>query len=63
MRKLVKLGMTTIASSAALHFSLTLKARKYATGKPMTMHKVVAMIAILSVWRKVWKKVSSKASR
>ena len=46
MRKLVKLGMTTAASSSARHFSLTLNARKYATGNPMTMHSIVAVTAM-----------------
>ena len=46
MRKLVKLGTTTSASRIACHFSLTLNARKYATGKPIRKHNVVAKIEI-----------------
>ena len=43
MRKLVKLGTTTSASRMARHFSLTLKARKYATGNPISRHSTVAI--------------------
>ena len=42
----MKLGMTTIASRIARHFSLTLKAMKYDTGKPMSRHSSVAKTAI-----------------
>ena len=49
MRKLVKLGMTMSANNAARHFSRTLNARKYATGKPMTTQSTVATTAILMV--------------
>ena len=60
MRKLVKLGTTTRASMTARHRSDTLKVAKYATGRPITTHRAVAMTAIRSVPLKTVKKVASK---
>ena len=59
MRKLVKLGTTTIARIAARHFSVTLNDAKYATGRPMTTHMTVAMTAILNVPLNTVKNVAS----
>ncbi len=60
IRKLVKLGTTTNARMIAFHFSGTLKAAKYATGKPITKQPIVAMVDIRNVDLKTLKKVSSK---
>ena len=62
MRKLVKLGTTTAASTMARQRSLTLNAAKYATGKPMSRHNNVAVIAIRTVARNTLKNVSSNTS-
>ena len=60
IKKLVKLGTTTAAKIMAFHFSATLKAVKYATGKPITTHIAVATTLMRSVALKVLKNVSSK---
>ena len=44
----------------AFHFSGTLNAAKYATGKPIIKHPIVAMVDIHNVDLKTLKKVSSK---
>ena len=62
MRKLVKLGTTTAASTIAFHFSVTLNAAKYATGRPTIRHNSVAVIEMRSVALNVVKNVSSKTS-
>jgi endonuclease IV len=58
----VKLGMTTNAKMMVFHFSLTLKAAKYATGKPISKHINVAITEIRKVDLNVLKNVSSKTS-
>ena len=60
IKKLVKLGTTTAARIIAFHFSATLNAAKYATGKPITTHMIVATMLIRKVALNVLKNVSSK---
>ena len=62
MRNEVKLGTTTKARMTARHFSLTLNAAKYATGRPISRHINVAITEMRSVALNVLKKVSSKTS-
>src|SRR6185295_9348844 len=57
IRKLVKLGTTISASMIDFHFSVTLKTRKYATGKPNKKQRNVARIEIFSVDLKTVKNV------
>ena len=46
----------------ARHFSLTLNAAKYATGRPISRHSSVAVMAMRTVLRNTWKNVSSNTS-
>ena len=62
IRKLVKLGTTTAASTMARQRSLTLNAAKYATGNPISKHSNVAVMAIRMVARNTVKNVSSNTS-
>ena len=62
MRNEVKLGITTRARMIARHFSPTLNAAKYATGRPITRHINVAITEIRNVALNVLKKVSSNTS-
>ena len=62
MRKLVKLGTTTAARMIAFHFSLTLNAAKYATGRPMRRQSSVAITEMRNVALNVVKNVASKTS-
>lgn len=58
----MKLGTTTAASTMARHFSPTLNAAKYATGRPINRHNIVEMIAMRTVPRNTLKNVSSNTA-
>ena len=58
IRKLAKLGTMTRPSRMARHRSLTLNARKYDTGKPISRHSAVAVAAICRVPLNTLKNVS-----
>ena len=63
MRKLVQNGTITSPNMRPRHLAGTFTAMKYATGKPMTRHSTVPMIATRNVFWNVLKNVSDSASR